>query len=870
MNPHAKIERGALYVDGKPTMVWSADYPYYRDQRADWSGQLDNLKRMNVDIVTFYIPWRHHAPTDPLREGGVYDFSGQLHDRTDVLQFIRLIREKGMRCIAKPGPYIHAETRFGSLPDYVLPDNNSRIQTRVDMQGNATPGCWGFERPPAPMDPEYLLYVRGWLEAVAREVIVPNQYPHGPILAVQVLNEGVYSDGGYGVDKFNFETTAAAHYPAFLEAKYGSVEKYNGACGTRFGSFVEIKPPGPWSPGTARASVRPWLDWAEFGQAFYRRILSTYVEYLREEGVSVPAVINLNPPPGARGAGVDTVMGRYNPPDLTGVAAYGYTNWAGVVAQDQNAYLRYKFLARAARGINMEENWGFDSYDPPIYWHVQPSFFQSMMYLLFGSTGLNIYLGVSCDCWTDYLAVDAGGVYMHNHPIAEDGSLRASFWTCHQMGALMRHMGEDLVSRETVEPIAWAFYTPYAQAASWDGPRQDWQRAGFSDRPRAASPGWDTFMALCHERKTQNGLCYPREESLERLLERAILFLDGADWMDADTQRKLVDYVERGGVLVMTSRVPELGEFFEPCTVLRDALFPCPSRIESVEEAFDYQLGSEAFRGSARGAVTVFKEVRGRIKAAAAATLGGKTVTCGITTDYGKGHAVFLGFCPWLSEPDAGRHTGLIEHLARAYAGVRVTAPLVVEPDDPLVDVAQYRSADGGRRFVYLLTRREQPGLYRVRMNEDDGTTSMFEVHLPARSGALIALEGGRIAAALVKGYNDLDRSVAAPWLKTGDEVLAAAEPCDLYFCRRADGLCEVSVANVQSESRCTEVTLPQEAGQIGGIVRVTAEGDEVTTRVRGTERGAVFVAEDMRGADPDDAAEGLWSPWYLVRPCSL
>ena len=56
----------------------------------------------------------------------------------------------------------------------------------------------------------------------------------------------------------------------------------------------------------------------------------------------------------------------------------------------------------------MEENWGFDSYDPPYYWSVQPSFFQSLAYMLWGATGLNIYLGVSCDCWTDYLAVDAG------------------------------------------------------------------------------------------------------------------------------------------------------------------------------------------------------------------------------------------------------------------------------------------------------------------------------------------------------------------------------------------------------------------------------------------------------------------------------
>ena len=136
-------------------------------------------------------------------------------------------------------------------------------------------------------------------------------------------------------------------------------------------------------------------------------------------------VININPPAAPRGAGLETVMGRYTVPYLNSVINYGYTNWCGVVSHNEDAWLKYKIVGKVARGINMEENWGFDSYDPPYYWSVQPSFFQSMAYMLWGATGLNIYLGVSCDCWTDELAVDAGGVYMHNHPIAEDGSYRS-------------------------------------------------------------------------------------------------------------------------------------------------------------------------------------------------------------------------------------------------------------------------------------------------------------------------------------------------------------------------------------------------------------------------------------------------------------
>ncbi len=816
------IDHGVLKLDGQPKFVWSADYPYYRDQRADWSGQLDNLKRMNVHVVTFYIPWRHHAPADPLRAGGRHDFRGALNDRTDVLEFIRLIRSKGMLCIAKPGPYIHAETRFGSLPDYVLPQNNPAISDRVDMEGRPSPGCWGFERPPAPMDPEYLRYVKDWFRAVGREVIEPNQYPHGPIVAVQVLNEGLYSDGGYGVDKINFDAAAVSHYRKFLKIKYGSIEKYNTACGTRFADFAEVPAAAAWTPQSSPAAVRPWIDWAEFGQYFYRLIAGTYIGYLRECGVTLPMLLNINPPAVTTGPGLETVMGRYTVPYLSSVVQYGYTNWCGVVPHDETAYLKYKIVGKSARGINMEENWGFDSYDPPNYWCVQPSLFQSLAYMLWGATGLNIYLGVSCDCWTDYLAVDAGGVYMHNHPIAEDGTYRDSFWTCHQLGALMKNIGDDLVAQDAAEPVAWAFYSPYAHAGSWGIPAEDWARAGFRGKPGTAS-AWVAFMALCDKQKTRNGICYPREEPVHRLLRHAILFLEGGDWMDAATQHKLVEYVEKGGVLVLVGRAPELGEFFEPCAVLKDALFGGPAG------AVEYE---------------------------------GNRITCGIQAGRGKGKALLLEFSPWQPEswPD-----GLIEHLAREYAGVKTAAPVRPEPNDPLVETAEYRCDAKGRRHVYVLTRREEPSDHEIVLADVDGSDERFALRLPAFSGAIVSFEKGRILSAFIRGTNDLDKSAAAPALQYGGAALSAEDPCDLYFCRNDQGAWELSVVNVQHASDSTTVTLPLKAAETAGVFRLTSTGRKIPVEFREADGWVQFTAMDMRCVEDEGSEEGEWSPGYIV-----
>ncbi len=808
------IEKGVLHLDGRPTFVWSADYPYYRDERADWSRQLDNLKKMDVGVVTFYLSWRHHAPRDPLKAGGEYDFDGSFNDRTDVLEFIRLVREKGLLCIVKPGPYIHGETRFGSLPDYVMPEMNPLIERRRDIAGRPVhaPYC---DNPPAPMDPEFLLYVRDWLRACAREVIVPHEYPRGPIIALQVLNEGVYSRGAAPPEMINFEASAVAHYRRFLEVKYGSLAEYNRARGARFKTFAEVAPPPAWSPQRQPADVLPWLDWAEFCGWFHRLIATTYIGYLREAGATLPVVMNINPPAEARGAWVESQAGRFCPPYLAPDIHYGYTNWCGVVARNPDAWQKYKIVGKMARGINMEENWGFESYDPPHYWYVQPSFFQTLAYMLWGATGLNIYLGVSCDCWTSELAGDPGGMYMGNHPIAHDGAFRDSFWTCRQLGALVRQIGADLVAQPPQPGVGWALYTPWARAASWAIPEEGWRQSGFALRPHAASPGWDTFMALCERNRTVSGVCYPAEEPVADLLNFPALFMGGGEWMDAATQQKLVAYVEGGGVLTLTTRVPDRDDKLQPCTILRDALFaavpPASGEPQTAPANPDEWLRSA------------------------------------MIATRGKGKAVFLAGNPWQPE-NAARAAGLVEAIAREQAGVGGLAPAVPEPDDPLIEVAEYRCDARQRCYYYVLTRRTDAANYTVRLHAPPARRpNSFQVQLPAASGALVGFERNRIHAAFIKGVNDIDKSAVAPALQYGSLVLRAADPCDLLFCRRDDGLCEVSVANVQNEHGHTVVTLPLAAAKVARITHVSAEGRQTAVRVKDIEGLAGFTANDMR-----------------------
>ena len=103
---------------------------------------------------------------------------------------------------------------------------------------------------------------------------------------MQVLNEGIYSDGGYGIDKFGFDASAIELVPGIPREKYGTIEKYNDVCATTFNEFLAKSGGAAVGSPASRAAVRPWIDWAEFGQWFYRQAAETYIGYLRECGVS--------------------------------------------------------------------------------------------------------------------------------------------------------------------------------------------------------------------------------------------------------------------------------------------------------------------------------------------------------------------------------------------------------------------------------------------------------------------------------------------------------------------------------------------------------------------------------------------------------
>ena len=76
-----------------------------------WYTSLQKMKAAGFNAVEVYFDWGYHSP-----KRGVYDFSGI----RDVDRLLDIARDVGIYVIARPGPYINAETDAGGFPDWLV------------------------------------------------------------------------------------------------------------------------------------------------------------------------------------------------------------------------------------------------------------------------------------------------------------------------------------------------------------------------------------------------------------------------------------------------------------------------------------------------------------------------------------------------------------------------------------------------------------------------------------------------------------------------------------------------------------------------------------------------------------------------------
>lgn len=126
-----------------------------------WIDVFEKIKAPGFNTVSFYAHWGlvEYAKDD-------FNFDGWL----SLEPFIDAAKETGMYLIARPGPYINAETTGGGIPGW----------------GTRVPGAWRT------FNKTYIDAMEGYVRTISR-ILAPAQITNGgPVILVQPENEYSY------------------------------------------------------------------------------------------------------------------------------------------------------------------------------------------------------------------------------------------------------------------------------------------------------------------------------------------------------------------------------------------------------------------------------------------------------------------------------------------------------------------------------------------------------------------------------------------------------------------------------------------------------------------------------------------------------
>jgi len=149
----------SLMIGGKRVFVTAGEFdPWRTPSPSLWLDDLQKMKADGYNAVTVYFDWDYSSPAP-----GVYNFGGV----RDMNEFLNLAQQAGLYVIARPGPYINAETDGGGIPSWVLTSPNGY---RSDTQ-------------------PYLSAALQWFSQIDA-IIAPHQITNGgDVILYQIENE---------------------------------------------------------------------------------------------------------------------------------------------------------------------------------------------------------------------------------------------------------------------------------------------------------------------------------------------------------------------------------------------------------------------------------------------------------------------------------------------------------------------------------------------------------------------------------------------------------------------------------------------------------------------------------------------------------
>lgn len=541
------VQDGQFWLNDQPQFIQAGEFHYFRTPPDQWAHRLGLLQAAGFNAVAAYIPWLWHQG-----EEGVSDFDGRTHPQRNLAGFLDLAADMGLWIIARPGPYIMAETINEGIPPWVF---HTYPQVAFISQDQKTQNIASY------LHPDFLACVRRWCRAVFT-VLAPRQVTHGGrIIMVQLDNEMGMIAWVRNILDTNPDTLS--RFAAYLEGRHGRYLLTRYPTDDLVG-FLRQHIQQPTEPAAAQVVA----DYRHF----YREYLREYAAWLwaeaRANGMDVLPVINIH---GFANGGKTFPIGLSQLVSAMEIEGMVSATDVYPIFIGEGNFHQLLLVNEMTKALHNPEQALF-SIEFQAGGNNDFGTGQSSLYDLHGrlciSTGMRAI--------NHYLFFDGENdpllspVKRHDwgHPVRKDGTLRRHYHRYAKLSQVLAVYGEDLIRAR-----------PYTTTT-----------IGFL---------LDHFMTEVNNASTQeaaNILTHQREVILFDLIARGLALthrpfdaielsrgaLDVSQtpvlWVMMDkqcptaVQQKLVDYVRQGGKLILIGRLCVADFDHTPCTILPDAL----------------------------------------------------------------------------------------------------------------------------------------------------------------------------------------------------------------------------------------------------------------------------------------------------------
>lgn len=560
---------GQFWLNGQPQLIQAGEFHYFRTPPDQWAHRLGLLQKAGFNAVASYIPWLWHQ-----LEEGVSDFDGRSHPMRNLSGFLDLAAEMGLWIIARPGPYIMAETINEGIPPWVF----SRYpQAAFVSQDGKTQNIASY------LHPDFLACIQEWYQAIFA-VLTPRQITQGgKIILIQLDNEMGMPHWVRNILDVNPDTIA--RFAAYLRHHYG--EQLPALYPTDdLAEFLRegiLHPAEPYAGSIVTQYRR-----------FYREYLHEYMAFLwaaaQANGMDVLPIVNIH---GFMNGGKTFPIGLsqliqvMEMPDMISA-----TDVYPLVIGEGNFH-QLLFVNEATKALQNKDqalfSVEFQAGGNNDYSNGQASFYDlhTRLCISTGMRAINHYLffdGENDPVLSPVKRHDWG------HPVRKDGTLRSHYHRYPRLSQALHAYGEALIlaQPQTVTTVGFLldqFMTevnnPFTQAATNVMTHQrEVILCDFIARSLALTHRPFVMLEL-----TRAALDVTQTPHLWVMMEQQCL---------PDVQQKLVDYVKQGGNLILVGRMCVADWDQKPCTVLQEAagiqqIDSDPPFVGSCISAFQYK-----------------------------------------------------------------------------------------------------------------------------------------------------------------------------------------------------------------------------------------------------------------------------------------